>query len=363
MPDTMDAINKHFKKNSTVDPNGSLRVKGLSELNQKLNNGKPFVGDILKFAVTHDRIPTDTEIAKMPKQGQSPSLWRGNNDSKEKPMPDLSEASREFTEAQEAAFKDALLQNRVVKSALKDGTFCCLLGADGYAETQPALNLSSPGQYYHGVNFFFLKEHQKKIGAPTAEYVTAERLEKIKAEIPCLALKEGQQGISIHSSEKVEGTEDQWETKSFRLVNIHQTTMPGEIKKHIEQKRQEWSEARDASMREQEGDFYQPRQPREKKPGPEIACGSTSPEKYLGQYLAAVSLGGRFKASPGQGKEFAEKLAASMSEEMPNGFPDPFKLSKICREAGKQCREITKEFKTEARQQSQEQQQHRSRGR
>ena len=29
---------------------------------------------------------------------------------------------------------------------------------------------------------------------------------------------------------------------------------------------------------------------KERKPGPEIACSSTDPEKYLGQYLAAVSL-------------------------------------------------------------------------
>ena len=147
-------------------------------------------------------------------------------------MSELNEASREFTEAEEKAFNDTLLQNRVIKSALKDGSLCCLPGADGYADVQPALNLFNPSHYYHGVNFFFLKEHQKQINAPTAEYITDDRLEKIKAEIPGLALKEGQKGITIHTSEKNIETE-KFETKSFKLINIHQTTMPDEIKKHI----------------------------------------------------------------------------------------------------------------------------------
>jgi hypothetical protein len=68
--ESIKKINDHFEKNSTVDPNGTLRVSGLSELNRELNKGKPFIGDILEFAVTHDRLPTDEEIAKMPQHGE-----------------------------------------------------------------------------------------------------------------------------------------------------------------------------------------------------------------------------------------------------------------------------------------------------
>ena len=269
-----------------------------------------------------------------------PLMGRGKNN-KEQNMSDLSEpevSKREFTEAEEAAFRNAIDQRRVISAALKNGTLSCLPGADGYADTGPAVNLEN-GTRYHGVNLLFLKEHQNQIGAPSAEYVTAEQLEKAKADIPGLALKDGQHGVSIHFSERTEGNE--YENKIVKLVNIAQTNKPGELKGWAENRQQERAREQEAYLRDRYGDFYQPReQKKHEGPGPEISCSSTEPEKYLAQYLAAVSMGGKFKASPEQATGFFEKMQASLYEKMPNGYSDPFKLSKITNEASRQCKDI-----------------------
>jgi hypothetical protein len=69
----IEKINDHFDKNSTIQPDGTLRVKGLNELNRNPNKSKPFFGDILEFALKNERLPTDDEVAQMPKQGDTPS--------------------------------------------------------------------------------------------------------------------------------------------------------------------------------------------------------------------------------------------------------------------------------------------------
>ena len=51
--------------------------------------GKPFFGDILSFALTNDRLPTNEEIAHMPKQGESSAPYEAEKiEKKEKIMSD-----------------------------------------------------------------------------------------------------------------------------------------------------------------------------------------------------------------------------------------------------------------------------------
>jgi hypothetical protein len=421
MTDSMDVINEHFEKDATVDPNGTLRVKGLNELNRELNKDKPFVGDILKFAVTHDRLPTQAESEKMPKQGdrlqaQSPSLEGRNNnskennvqnsqittslisesvdgqikeslsaetdrilsrslnpssigrehDSKEKPMSDLNEetAEEKNLSPRELAFQNTVYQRNMIGAALKNGTLCCLPGKDGYADTAPAMNLANHN-FYHGDTLLYLKDHQKKNGFPTGEYMTQAQIEKAREDVPGLSLLKGQKGVSIHVSEKNDET-GEWDEKHIRLFNVAQLNSPAKFKEWVDDKRLEYFQS-------QHGAKIQPPEPGQKAKGPEIACSSSDPVKYLGQYFAAVSKGVPFKADQETAKEFAKNMGDSLFAQgiKKNGEPmvspktgepvtDPFKLSRICREASQYCKEFMSELnRQQSPEQKQEQQQSR----
>lgn len=260
---------------------------------------------------------------------------------------------------EEIAFANTLHQRRVVSEALKAGTLSCLPGADGFADTAPAVNLAN-GTRYHGANLLYLKEHQKQNEFPTAEYATAEQIAKSGNSV-----RQGQKGVTVSFSEKNDET-GQWEQRNVRLFNVAQTAKPWEFKKWAEQQIQAKEQDRQDFLKSQYGDNYKPPEQKEKAPGPDIVCSSTDPVKYLGQYLAAVSMGGRFKASPEQAAEFSSKMDTSLFQPMENGYPNPFKLSKICNEAGGYCKEVIKELRNEqARQQAIERkppEQHRSRG-
>lgn len=241
---------------------------------------------------------------------------------------------------EEKAFLNALHQREVVTKSLQAGTLACLPGADGYAETSPAVNVAN-GTRYHGANLLQLKEHQRVNGFPTAEYVTKEAMEK--SGIP---LKAGQHGIDICFGVKNEA--GQWENKTATLYNAAQSTEPEKLKEwgaaQIEEKMQEKLDY----LKQRYGKSQQPKE-RENLPGPEVAPKSAEPEKYLGAYLAAVSMGGKFKPDPETAKEFGKNLEASLFEKQANGYPNPFKLSKICNDAAEHCKQTIKEMRQEQR--------------
>jgi len=127
MPDSIEAINGYIDKNSTVNPDGSLRVKGFNELNKELNKGKPFIGDILEFALTHDRLPTDAEIAEMPKQGEgslSEIQANWNRDNPNSPMQfeglPYEIGSPEHRKAQLEFLEKESLRSSIKQGALRD---------------------------------------------------------------------------------------------------------------------------------------------------------------------------------------------------------------------------------------------------
>jgi hypothetical protein len=395
-------INEHFEKNSTVDPDGKVRVKNLSELNRELNKGKPFLADGLAFALTHDHIPTDAEIAEMPKQGETPPLERRDINSKEHIMAydqtdeweaqrnvaveafnaDL-EREKELT-PKEQAFMNAVHQRKVIADAVKAGTLSCLPGADGYADTSPAYNILTPDKYYHGATLLYLKEHQKQNGFPSGEYITYQQIEKAQKDNSDLYIRKDQKGVSLHVSEENEVTGD-YEDKHIRLFNIAQVNKPWEIKKFAELKLEQDRQAKAEYLKTQYGENYKPPEPKPKKPGPEIVCNSTEPEKYLGQYLAAVSMGGKFKVSPEQAAEFSEKMIKTLYAPMeprknkqtgeiippPKNkqtgeiATNPFSLEKLSINASKECKEFMRDLGIAAQKQNQpdqKQEQTQSRG-
>jgi hypothetical protein len=237
---------------------------------------------------------------------------------------------------EEAAFLNALHQRKVIAESLKAGTLACLPGPDGLADTEPAVNLAS-GTRYHGSNQLYLKDFQKKNGFPTAEFVTSALAEK--SGIP---IRKGQHGVWIDFKTQ-NGQTGQWEQKNVRLFNIAQAVNPAKLKTFAENTAREKQQEKEEYLRQMYGSAYQPKKTQEKKPGPEFVCNSADPEKYLGQYLAAVSTGGTFSATREQAAAFSRNMGASLFERSANGHTNPFKLSKICNAAGEHCRNAIKE--------------------
>ena len=216
------------------------------------------------------------------------------------------------------------------------------------------MNLAN-GTRYHGTNQLFLKDFQKKNGFPTAEYVTAQAVEK--SGIP---VRKGQHGVWISFSDRNKDS-GQWEQKNVRLFNIAQTVSPAKMRGAALGMAAEKQREKEEYLRQMYGGAYQPVEPKERKPGPEIVCNSTGPEKYLGQYLAAVSTGGKFKVSGEQAAEFSRKMESSLFRRMENGHTNPFKLSQICNAASEHCKSVIREARAPKTEQAQKREQKRGR--
>jgi hypothetical protein len=275
-------------------------------------------------------------------------------------MNDLNPATADLTEEvvpkerdlRDESFKNAVYQRFVVSKAMKEGTLACLPGADGYADTGAAVNIVN-GTHYHGDTLLVLKAHAKEHGFPTAEYVTHAQLEKAKQDKPDLMIRKGEKGISIYFNSKNEN--GNYEIKTARLFNVAQTTKPWEIKDWAAQQQQKEEQRKLEYLKTQYGSNYQPPEKKQKEAGPvEIVCTSTEPAKYIGQYLAAVSFGSKFKVSQEQAAEFSKNMGEALFEKIgkspSTGEPvtDPFKLSKISDAANKECVEIMKQIKMDA---------------
>jgi len=321
-------------------------------------------------------------ISKMPKQGENASLERSNFYNKENIMSDerqeisdqvddylselnttmpISEGEKELS-PKEKAFKDAVInathQRKVIADAIKEGTLCCLPGKDGYADTTPAVNIMSPNKPYHGENLLFLKafQNQEQNGFPTAEFVTYHQIDKAREEGLDLYVMKGQKGVSLIIGEQKDNGE--WENKKIVLFNVAQLNKPELIKEWANKKIEEQAQKDLEYQRIRHGSGWTPPE-KQKEHGPDvIVCSSTEPEKYLGQYLAAVSFGSKFKASPEQAAEFSEKMISSLYRPMEpkvnekgevireppknhsTGQPitDPFSLEKISRGANAECK-------------------------
>jgi len=329
------------------------------------------------------------------KQGKTPPLERRNINSKEKIMSDQFEEDVENRELspREKAFKDSVInathQRKVVADAIKNGTLSCLPGADGYADTEPAVNIMTPNKPYHGEYLLFLKAFQKQEqnGFPTAEYVTYHQIDKAREEGLDLYVRQGQKGVSLLIGEQNKET-GEWSNKNIRLFNVAQLNNPKLIKEWAEKKIEEQAQKDLEYQRTRYGTGYTPPE-KQKEPGPaEIVCSSTEPEKYLGQYLAAVSFGSKFKVSPEQAAEFSEKMVSALYKQMEpivnketgeiikqpplnkeTGQPitDYFSLEKISKAANAECRIFMTQTRMTAAtlsqpQQEQKQEQTQSRG-
>ena len=275
----------------------------------------------------------------------------------------------------EKAFRDAVInathQRKVVADAIKNGTFACLPGADGYADTTPAVNIMTPNKPYHAEAQIFLKAFQKQEqnGFPTAEYVTYHQIDKAREEGIEIYPRKGQHGVSLIIGEQKDTGE--WENKKITLFNIAQTNNPEALKKWAENKIEEQAKKDLEYNQTRYGSGYQPPEKKAKEPGPEIVCSSTEPEKYLGQYLAAISMGSKFKVTPEQAAEFSEKMISALYKPMEpimkeNGeikkppinketgqpITDAFSLEKISRAANQECKDFMRDLRMQTQKQN-----------
>ena len=307
---------------------------------------------------------------EMIKNGETLSLERQNINSKEKIMSDEFEEEEKKLTPEQLKGQNCAYQRNIVASALKAGTHACLPKADGYADTIPAVNIMTIDKPYHGANLLFLKEHQnrKENGFPTAEYITHQQIEKAQKDHPDLFIRQGQKGVSIHASEKNKLTGD-YEDKHYRLFNVAQLNKPKLIKEWAANKREEYDKEHLEKLQTQYGTGYKLPEKKPQEPGPEIVCNSTEPEKYLGQYFSAVSMGSKFKVSPEQASEFSEKMLNALNEKWiskktgepvlgKEGQPvtNPYKLEDICRDANKYCKEFMRDLNISIQKQNQPEQ-------
>ena len=373
MTEKISQINQLINEKGVVQEDGTIRIskEDWNGITGSLTKKMPFLFDSNMFRMLIENEASDDEITARPKQDSQPSLSGGTLQVKENSMSDEFEERESPLSQKEIAFLNTLHQRKVITEAMKNGSLCCLPGADGYADTQGAVNMVS-GKFYHGVNVLYLKEHQRENKFPTAEYITAAQFDIARGDKPDLYIRKGEKGVSIHFSEKNEDT-GEWEDKSVRLFNAAQANKPWELKAWVEQNQQKEQKTHAEFMRTHFGESWQPAVPVQKETVPEIVCTSTEPATYLGQYLAAVSLGTKFKASAEQAVQFVQKMEdalyekAGINQKTGEPFSNPFKLSKICNEASYHCKETIKEARMEIRklqqpEQKMEQQQTRGRG-
>jgi hypothetical protein len=374
--------NNHFNDNNQIDLSSSpFWVTARCDGNQSLNffpvkNGNDIIKihnehewegfldrDELAWQIQHLFASHEAENNTIKEQSMSDEhdeIIEGAEQeaSFEAPGESVEASEHEPMTAEEQAFLNTIHARKQVAESITNGSHPCLPGADGYADTNPAVNLTN-GTRYHGANLLMLKDFQKRNGFPTAEYATGEAVQK--SGIP---IRKGEHGVLISFDQKNEA--GQWEKKNVRLFNVAQTARPWEFRKYAEGLAAAEEQRKQSFLKSQFGDSYQAPEKKERAPGPEISCNSTEPERYLAQYLAAVSLGSKFKVTQQQAGEFSEKLNNQLFEKTIQSqkgemVSDPFKLSKICNAAGFQCREVIKELKQPQPKQEQRHEQKHSR--
>jgi hypothetical protein len=221
-------------------------------------------------------------------------------------------------------------------AALDSGSLACLPDKNGFADTQPARNAVNRTTY-RGSSQLLLKIFQKQNGFPTAEYCTFDQVEKA-------ANHTGQQTRLIKGSKGVTlNFQINGEQKSVRLFNIAQVNNPEAIHAYADHLAQN----RETYLKEKYGDQYRP----SRKPdnGPAIACSSSDPDIYLGQYLTAVSLERPFRATQQQAAEFAQKAKDFIFERNEAGHINPFNLNRLGGKASSYCKDLIPEIMKQQR--------------
>lgn len=241
----------------------------------------------------------------------------------------------------ELAIFNAKYDRKIFMESLKNGTLPCLPGKDGFANTEPARNPIS-GTTYHGISAILLKDRQLKNNYPTAEYVTLPALDKINEKLNLgfkdkIHVKKGEKGFFINFKDNKTNT-----VKSFCLFNVAQISDPQKIRDYVTVEKYERRENVKKSMAEAGKEFVPYSEAAKKEPAV-IKCSSSEPEAYLGQYLAAISSGARFKVSQDQAESFKKNTEQFIFQQSQKGAINPFNLNILSAQANKYCKTFLSE--------------------
>jgi hypothetical protein len=225
-------------------------------------------------------------------------------------------------------------------AALDAGTLACLPDDKGFADTQAARNVIN-NTVYQGSGQLLLKDFQRQNQFPTAEFFAFDQIEKAAAfSDERIFLKKGSKGISLSFSKD-------GEQKSVRLFNIAQVDKPELIREYADYRAQQ----EEAYQKQRLGENYHPKNANAVKPA--ISCASSEPAEYLGQYLAALTDGRKFKVSPKQAEEFKAKTKDFIFEQNSEGHINPFNLNRLGGKASAQCKQILSELREKAKKERQ----------
>jgi hypothetical protein len=239
-------------------------------------------------------------------------------------------AQYENTTKNDLAIISAKYDRKNIIAALDNGTLCCLPDAKGFADTQAACNAINRNAY-QGSWQLLLKDFQNRNGFPTAEFCTVDQIEKASGFAgKKIYIKQGAKGITLNCL--IEG-----EPRSIRYFNIAQLHHPELVRAYADHCAQE----REARLKEHYGENYHPQADTSKKPA--VSCTSSEPDVYLGQYLAAVSEGRKFKASPELAEEFKQKTKDFIFARNFDGHINPFNLNRLGSRAKDQCKQFLSE--------------------
>ena len=246
--------------------------------------------------------------------------------------------------------KNVVWKRKTVMDALAAGKSACLPNEQGYADTSPATNLIN-NTPYKGMALLYLKEVQRQRGFPTAEFVSTDQIDKAgEAQGKQVYKAKGEKGITIPYKEQDKET-GEWVPKHKTLFNMAQLSNPEVVRdyaKDVQQQNKTWAEENSKTLR---------------KPWHEneITCTSSEPKEYLGQYLAAISFGARFKASQEQAAEFVKKTEQQVFEPSQTGKPNPMNILKLSNQATTYAKEyrdqVIEERMTAVHERQQQQQQ------
>jgi hypothetical protein len=228
----------------------------------------------------------------------------------------------------ELAIINAKSDRKKFINALDAGTLACLPDQDGFADTKPAVNVVN-NTIYRGSGQLLLKVFQRQNEFPTAEYCTFDQLEKANdffGQKKAFLIK-GSRGISLNFL--IDG-----EQKSIRLFNIAQIRNPEVVRSYADH----MAQAKENYLQQKYGDQYHPKA--NTVSGPAIICTSSEPSEYMGQYLAALSLGRQFRATAEQSVEFSAKAKDFIFEKNEAGHINPFNLNRLGSRASHYCKEV-----------------------
>lgn len=214
---------------------------------------------------------------------------------------------------------------KTLVDAAKDGTLCCIPNEDGNVNTVPAANPTN-NHMFEGINQLLAKQYAKNNNFESLYFITKSW---IKAN-----------GYNLLSNAKpfpfLPNPKQRPFKSSYNVLYVHISQI-----EHGEKIITDKSYGEDLTSYGYEIPSTQ-KVPIIKNNIQEIICSSSHPEKYLGEYLAAIQCGAKFIATQERAQAFVQEFIDAIHEKNEKRHTDIFKIESISEEAKNICKQILK---------------------